>query len=275
MAKTGIFLKYVVMFALVGSLESLLTVKAIDMMDPYKRKSNPNRDLIATGAGNLIAGLLGGLPMISEVARSSANVNSGAKTRWANVFHGMFILLFVLFASQFLELIPNCALAAMLISVGIKLAHPKEFAHVYHIGKEQLAIFIITIFFTLFEDLLVGIFAGIVLKMIFHIFNGVPIKNFFTTPVSVSFIDGHYILKLEGSAVFTNYLRLKDKLDAIPPQQKVTIDATEVQLIDHNTLAAMEQFEKEYTEDGGKFEFVGLDNMKPLSNHGLSTRKRK
>ena len=111
--------------------------------------------------------------------------------------------------------------------------------------------------------------------MIFHIFNGVPIKNFFTTPVSVSFIDGHYILKLEGSAVFTNYLRLKDKLDAIPPQQKVTIDATEVQLIDHNTLAAMEQFEKEYTEDGGKFEFVGLDNMKPLSNHGLSTRKRK
>ena len=275
MAKTGIFLKYVVMFALVGSLESLLTVKAIDMLDPYKRKSNPNRDLIATGAGNLIAGLLGGLPMISEVARSSANVNSGAKTRWANVFHGMFILLFVLFASQFLELIPNCALAAMLISVGIKLAHPKEFAHVYHIGKEQLAIFIITIFFTLYEDLLVGIFAGIVLKMIFHIFNGVPIKNFFTTPVSVSFIDGHYILKLEGSAVFTNYLRLKDKLDAIPPQQKVTIDATEVQLIDHNTLAAMEQFEKEYTEDGGKFEFVGLDNMKPLSNHGLSTRKRK
>ncbi|MFN9320035.1 MAG: SulP family inorganic anion transporter [Chitinophagales bacterium] len=274
-AKTGVFIKYVVMFALVGSLESLLTVKAIDMIDPYKRKSNPNKDLIAIGVGNLIAGLLGGLPMISEVARSSANFNSGAKTRWANVFHGMFILLFVLFASQFLELIPNCALAAMLISVGIKLAHPKEFAHVYHIGKDQLAIFLVTIFFTLYEDLLVGIFAGIILKMIFHRMNGVPLKNFFTTPVSVSFNDGPYLLKLEGSAVFTNYLRLKDKMDAIPPHQKVTIDATEVKLIDHNTLAAIEQFKKEYTADGGSFDIVGLDKLKPLSGHNLATRKLK
>ena len=97
------------------------------------------------------------------------------------------------------------------------------------------------------------------------------LRIFFTTPVSVSFIDGHYILKLEGSAVFTNYLRLKDKLDAIPPQQKVTIDATEVQLIDHNTLAAMEQFEKEYTEDGGEFEMIGPDKLKPLSSHNLAT----
>lgn len=275
MSQTTTFIKYVVMFALVGSLEALLTVKAIDMMDPYKRKSNTNKDLIAIGVGNMFAGLLGGLPMISEVARSSANVSSGARTQWANLFHGIFILLFVVFASQFLELIPNAALAAMLISVGIKLAHPKEFAHVYHIGKDQLAIFLITIFFTLYEDLLVGIFAGMLLKMIFHMINGVPLKNFFTTPVAVSFNDGHYLLKLEGSAVFTNYLRLKDKMDAIPPHQKVTIDATDVKLIDHNTLVAIEQFEKEYTEDGGEFEFVGLDNLKPLSKHGLSTRKKK
>lgn len=271
----GIFIKYVVMFALVGSLEALLTVKAVDMMDTYKRKSNTNKDLIALGIGNIFAGLLGGLPMISEVARSSANVNNGAKTRWANVFHGIFILLFVLFASHYLELIPNAALAAMLISVGIKLAHPKEFAHVYHIGKEQLVIFLITVFFTLYEDLLVGIFAGMLLKMIFHIMNGVPIKNFFTTPVEVSFNDGHYLLKLQGAAVFTNYLRLKDKLDAIPPGNKVTIDASEVKLIDHNTLSALSAFEKEYRQDGGEYELIGLDNLKPLSGHQLASRKLK
>jgi len=271
----GIFIKYVIMFALVGSLEALLTVKAVDMMDPYKRKSNTNKDLIALGIGNLFAGFLGGLPMISEVARSSANVNNGGKTRWANVYHGIIILIFVLFASHFLELIPNCALAAMLISVGIKLAHPKEFSHMLHIGKEQLAIFLVTIFFTLFEDLLVGIFAGMLLKMLIHIYNGAPISAFFTTPVAVSFDDGHYILKLQKAAVFTNYIRLKDKMDAIPPGLKVTIDASEVKLIDHSVMENIHQFEKEYIAHGGECEIIGLDQLKPLSNHAMATRKWK
>ncbi|MFM6948240.1 MAG: SulP family inorganic anion transporter, partial [Aquirufa sp.] len=117
--QTGIFIKFVIMFALVGSLESLLTVKAMDMLDPFRRKSDANKDLIATGIGNTIAAVLGGLPMISEVARSSANIANGAKTRWANFFHGFFILIFVLLASHLIELIPNTALAAMLITVGV------------------------------------------------------------------------------------------------------------------------------------------------------------
>jgi len=114
--QTGVFIKYVIMFALVGSLESLLTVKAIDLVDPYRRKSNTNQDLIAVGVGNTASALLGGLPMISEVARSSANVNQGAKTRWANFFHGVFLLGFVLVATPVIEMIPNSALAAMLIT---------------------------------------------------------------------------------------------------------------------------------------------------------------
>ena len=116
-AQTGNFIKYVIMFALVGTLESLLTVKAIDMQDPFKRKSDTNKDLIAVGAGNTLAAIFGGLPMISEVARSSANVANGAKTRWANFFHGLFILIFVLFASRYIEMIPNAALAAMVGNV--------------------------------------------------------------------------------------------------------------------------------------------------------------
>lgn len=273
-SQTGTFIKYVLMFALVGSLEALLTVKAVDMLDPQRRKSDSNKELIALGIGNIFAGLLGGLPMISEVARSTANINAGARTRWSNVFHGLWILLFVLLGSQVLELIPNCALAAMLISVGIKLAHPREFMHMFHIGKEQLAIFIVTIFFTLYEDLLVGIFAGIALEMIFHLAHGVQFKNFFSTVVSVSFHEGHYIVKLGGSAVFTNYLRLKDKLNAIPPANRVTLDVTEVNMIDHSVMTNIRRFEQEYVSNGGQLDIVGLESLKPLSEHTLATLKK-
>ena len=180
------------MFALVGSLESLLTVKAIDLSDPWKRKSDNNKDLIAIGIGNAITSVLGGLPMISEVARSSANVAQGAKTRWANFFHGFFILVFVLVASRYIEMIPNAALAAMLISVGIRLSHPKEFIHTFNIGKEQLAIFIVTIVVTLLEDLLIGIAAGMLLKIIIHLVNGAPLSSLFKVPVLISFEGDNY-----------------------------------------------------------------------------------
>jgi MFS superfamily sulfate permease-like transporter len=125
------------MFALVGTVESLLTVKAIDSLDAYKRKSNYNKDLIAVGIGNIFVGSLGGLPMISEVARSSANVNNGAQTRWANFFHGLFLLIAVLTIAPIIELIPNAALAAMLIAVGYRLASPNEFIKTYKIGKSR------------------------------------------------------------------------------------------------------------------------------------------
>jgi MFS superfamily sulfate permease-like transporter len=105
-SQAGIFVKYVIMVALVGSLESLLTVKAIDMLDPWKRKSDPNKDMIAIGIANTLSAVFGGLPMISEVARSSANVANGGRTRWANFFHGLFLLLSALLAYQVLELIP-------------------------------------------------------------------------------------------------------------------------------------------------------------------------
>jgi len=252
-----------------------LTVKAIDMMDPFKRKSNSNQDLIAIGIGNTIAGIFGGLPMISEVARSSSNVNNGAKTRWANFFHGFFILSFVLLASHLIELIPNTALAAMLITVGIKLAHPKEFIHIFQIGKEQLAIFLITIFFTLYEDLLIGIFAGMLLKMIIHMFNGAPLSAIFKAPAKVSFDDDkHYLVEVDKAAVFTNWLGIKAKLDAIPSDMNITIDLCNTKLIDHSVMENLHHFEHDYTATGGTVKILCADDHVPLSSHKLAARKK-
>ncbi len=273
-SQTGTFLKYVIMIALVGSLESLLTVKAIDMLDPYKRTSDANKDIIAVGVGNSLSALLGGLPMISEVARSSANISYGARTRWANFFHGFFLLVFLLFALPVIELIPNTALAAMLISVGIKLAHPKEFIHIFHIGKEQLAIFLVTIFFTLHEDLLVGIAAGILLKMAIHVYHGAPLSSLFRSDIAVSFNDGKYLVEVGRSAVFTNYLALKSKLEAIPAGMDLTLDLGDTRLVDHTVMENVRHFEHHYVRSGGTFRLRGLDGHQPLSGHQLSARRK-
>ncbi|MFM1745017.1 MAG: hypothetical protein RLZZ630_954 [Bacteroidota bacterium] len=274
LAMMGTFIRYVIMFALVGSLESLLTVKAIDMLDPWKRRSDANRDLIAVGIGNACAALLGGLPMISEVARSSANVANGARTRWANFFHGFFLLFFLLTAVQFIELTPNTALAAMLITVGIRLAHPREFIHVFEIGKEQLAIFLVTIFFTLFEDLLVGIAAGMLLKLLIHVVNGAPVSALFRVPAEVSFNEKKYLVKVSRAALFSNYIGLKSILEAIPREMELEVDFSDVKLVDHTVLENLHQFEHAFTSSGGTFRITGLENHTAFSNHQRAARKR-
>ncbi len=274
--QTGLFIKFVIMFALVGSLESLLTVKAMDMLDPFKRKSDANKDLIATGIGNTLVAILGGLPMISEVARSSANIANGAKTRWANFFHGFFILAFVLLASHWIELIPNTALAAMLITVGIKLTHPKEFIHTLEKGKEQLLIFIVTILFTLGVDLLVGIAAGILTEILVNLFNGKPLSAIFKAPTSVSFTNEAYLVEISDAAVFTNYLGIKRKLEAIPPGFFVTIDLSKTHLVDHSVMENFEHFKNNYEMDGvGKVIIIGLEKHRSLSGHKAGARKKR
>ncbi len=271
----GVFLKYVILFSLIGSLESLLTVKAIDMQDPHRRKSNANKDLIAVGLGNFLAGILGGLPMISEVARSSANVANGAKTRWSNFFHGFFLLVFMLFLMPLIQMIPNAALAAMLIGVGFKLAHPKEFAHVFHIGKEQLLIFITTIVFTLGIDLLAGIFAGIVLKLIIHLINNAPLQNLFNAPIEVLEQQGDFYVKIQNAAIFSNWLGIKKELDAIPHGSNVYIDLQNTRLVDHSVMENLQHFELDYEALGGKVEIIGLNEHSALSDYKTSTRKKK
>ncbi|MDF1711941.1 MAG: SulP family inorganic anion transporter [Akkermansiaceae bacterium] len=273
-SQTGIFIKFVIMVALVGSLESLLTVKAIDLLDPWKRKADANKDMIAIGVANTLAGVLGGLPMISEVARSSANVAQGARTRWANFFHGAFLLVSVLLAYQVLELIPNAALAAMLIAVGIKLAHPKEFTHMLKVGPEQLAIFVTTIFFTLFEDLLIGIAAGMVLKAIIHMFRGASLKSLFRAGVAVEEKDDEISIHFGDAAIFTNYLGIKEALDKIPAGKKVRFDFAKTVVVDHSVMENLHHFEADYTRAGGKVEFIGLEELNPASAHPMAARSR-
>lgn len=273
-AQMGVFLKYVIMFALVGTIESLLTVKAIDAMDPYRRKSNYNKDLIAVGIGNCLAGILGGLPMISEVARSSANVNNGAKTRWANFFHGIFLLISVLLLVPVLEMIPNAALAAMLIGVGYRLAAPKEFYKTYKIGLDQLIIFTSTIIATLATDLLVGVAVGILVKFVTHLFFGVPVKSLFKANVVVNKIDDdNYEMKVREAAIFSNYLIIKKYFAKIPPNAILTIDFTDAMVVDHTFMDHLNTLESIMHSNGGNLVIKGIEKHKHLSTHPLAARR--
>ena len=273
-SNTGIFIQYVILFALIGSIESLLTVKAIDKMDPYKRHSNTNKDLIGVGIGNTISGILGGLPMISEVARSSANVTNGARTRWANFFHGLFLLIALIIAVPFINMIPNSALAAMLIYVGFKLAHPKEFKHMWHVGIDQFFIFIVTVILTLATDLLVGVMTGIVLEMIVNFIHGASLKGAFKTKDShVVIKKGIFVLELSPDSVFTNILGLKRSMDSIPPKQEVIIDFRKAKIVDHTTMLALHQYAELYHESGGQIHFEGKENLIKTGHDKNSTLK--
>lgn len=270
-----IFLKYVLMFTLVGSLESLLTGKAVDLLDPYKRKANLSKDLTAVGVGNMIAGLLGGLPMISEVARSAANINNGGQTRWANLFHGLSLLLFVVLLTPLIKMVPVASLAAMLIFVGFRLAAPREFVHAYHIGLEQLFLFSITVIVTICSDLLIGIGAGITAKLIIQLVLGVPLKYVFRQPISLAQQGDEHLLEVEGAATFSNLLNLKKYLNRVPAGSRLRVNFAKAQYVDHTVLENLHHFQRDYEANGGKFILEGIDRHKPLSKHPLAARRSK
>ena len=270
-------IKYIVMFALVGSLESLLSTKAIDSLDPFKRKSNMNKDLMGIGIGNTFAGLVGGLPMISEIVRSSANIDNGGRTVWSNFFHGIFLLVFVAFFPLLIHQIPLAALAAMLVYTGFRLASPKEFHTTYKIGTEQLLIFLITIVATLATDLLIGIGLGILTKFILHLLSGLPLKNTFKPHLNLhaEIEKGEYTVTIHQSAVFSNYIKLKKFLDTLPRHKAIIIDFTHANLVDHTVMENLHQYQHAYTHDGGEFKLVGLEHLQKKSSHHLASRKLK
>jgi MFS superfamily sulfate permease-like transporter len=272
---TGFGIQMMITYSLVASLESLLTAAAIDKLDPYKRVTNYNKELFAKGGGNILSSAIGGLPIIAEVVRSSANVNNGAKTRWANFYHGIFLLIFVVFLGKIIHQIPLAALAAMLMVTGYRLAAPKEFAKTHKVGKEQLAIFVSTVIFTLATDLLIGILVGIVVKLIIHLINGVPLKSLFKPFFTMEVIDEeHYVIDVEHSAIFSNFMSLKKHLEELPPGKKITIDFTNTKLVDHSVRSHLHELAEAYHRKGGEFYIIGLDNHTSLSDHPRATVKK-
>jgi len=266
------------MFFVIGSLESVLSAKAIDLLDPWKRKTKMNRDLIAIGVGNLCASMIGGLPMISEIVRSKANIDNGARTRFANFWHGMFLLACVALIPFYLHRIPLAALAAMLIYTGYRLAHPNEFIHVYRIGKEQLAIFVTTLVMVLATDLLVGVAVGILLKMVIHLANGVSLKSLFKPYIEVQEInDDTSLILARESAVFSNWLPFRRQIEQIGLVQKrnLIIDVSGTKLIDHSVMEKLEEVQQDFEQAGLAFEVRGLNLLESFSDNVHATRKRR
>lgn len=271
---SAVSLKYIAMFALVGSIESLLSAKAVDMLDPHKRRSDLDKDLLATGVGNLICGIFGGLPMISEIVRSSANISYGAKSRLSNFFHGLFLLLFVAFAPMLIHRIPLAALAALLIFTGVRLASPSEFVKTFRIGAEQLAIFSFTLVVTLATDLLVGVAAGIVLKTVVHVVNGAPLRSLFRPEIETHQSEGRVVLRVRHAAVFTNYLIIKRYLVRQDGAKHVELDLSHARLVDHTTMERLHELEHEFAQQGRHLRILGLEQHQGLSKHPLAARKK-
>jgi len=176
------------------------------------------------------------------------------------------------FTLQFSDLIPNAALAAMLIGVGFRLANPKEFAHMLHIGWEQLVIFCATILATLATDLLVGIGFGILVKIIIENINGVPLGSIFKADYS---IDGN-TMRIKKAAVFSNWLGIQSAMKKIELTSNFTIDVSECKVVDHTVMENLHNLERDFKNSGGSLIVTGTDNMVMSSrhHHPLSARKR-
>lgn len=269
---TGAFWVSVTGFALVSSIESLLSAKAVDTLDPYKRQSNLDKDLLAMGLGSSIAASIGGLPMISEIVRSSANITYGAKTQWSNFFHGLFLLVFLFFGVVVIEMIPIAALAAMLVFTGFKLASPKEFKHMYQIGIAQLIVFVITLIAVLATDLIVGIVIGILVEYVFLFTKGVKINELFKAKMTRE----EKTLNLKSSHTFSNYLSLKKNLDTTFNTNKtIVLNFANVKFIDHTVLKHLTNYQFIVKQNNKELIFKNLDSLTPLSKHHLASRVNK
>src|SRR5690606_15331387 len=234
---------WVLMFAVIGTLESLLSAKAMDLIDPFRRRTNFDRDNTAVGVGNLLSALTGGLPMISEIVRSRANIDNGARTRYANLYHGLLLLGFVAAVPALISLIPLSALGAMLVYTGFRLAHPKEFVHVLKIGTDQFAVYVATIIGVLATDLLVGIAIGIGVDALLHVLHGAPIAALLRPRVEVDKTgDGRVVLAVQRAAVFTSWIGLKRCIERhAGGASEVVVDLSSTRLVDHTVMAKLHE----------------------------------
>ena len=272
------FITAVIAITLICLIETLLSIKAIDKIDPEKRRSNFNKDLVGVGVATMISGVLGGLPVVTVIARSSVNVNHGAKTRLSGLFNAIFVMSMVLFLASFLNKVPISILASILVFTGYKLAGPSHWKKIYKVGKDQFVIFLITIIATLSSNLnngiLLGILATVVTQIILVKKPALFVQSIFKPNVlAIGEDDGKYFVGVKGISNFINYLKLKKSLDAIPSKQHVILDFSLTRFVDHSVMEHVYEYSDDYKSKGGVFEIIGLDIHDPHSNHPLAARK--
>lgn len=226
--------------AAVASIETLLCIEAADKMDPLKRFTNTNTELKAQGVGNMLSGLIGGLPMTSVIVRTSANVNSGAKTKISAIAHGFLLLISVIAIPTILNRIPLACLAAVLLMTGWKLAHPTVFKHMWQNGKLQFAPFIITVVAIVFTDLLKGVAIGLAVSIFFILRANMKLAYFFKKEEHHAGETIHINLAQEVS--FLNKAAIKQTLAHLPENSKVVINASNSAYIDHDVIELIRDF---------------------------------
>jgi len=262
----------------IASVVTLASARAVDQLDPYKRTTNLNKDLIGVGLSTMVSGALGGLPIINVIVRSTVNVNNGAQTKWSNLYHGIYLAIFVLILSPVLKSIPLAALAAILVYTGFKLASPKVFKRAYDQGVEQLLFLSTTLIITLYSDLLYGIIGGILFTLILHMllakvgFIGF-FKKIYKSGSKVTLLDnGTYDVKLKGISNFLYALQLDKLLEDIPLGSNIKIDLSQSRLVDLSIMENLIEIKRMHDNNGGNVRLVGMDNHVASTSHNRALK---
>lgn len=250
-----------VTIAVIASLETLLSLEATDKLDPLKRLAPTNRELKAQGVGNIISGLLGGLPMTAVIVRSSANINAGGKTSLSCFVHGLLLLVSVLFFARYLNAIPLSCLAAILLYTGYKLAKPALFIEHFKKGMSQFLPFVITVIAILLTDLLKGMAIGMVLGLFF------VIRANYHAAITMTQKGKHYQLTFNKDVSFLNKALLRQFILLIGENSTVTIDAQKAQFIDHDILETLEDFISAAPDSNISVEVIDLYGKENMKDH--------
>lgn len=251
--------------AIIASLETLLSIEAVDKIDPFKRNSPTNRELLAQGVGNTAAGLLGGIPMTSVIVRSSANVNSGARTRQSAILHGVWLLLALLTIPNIINLIPLSSLAAILLHTGYKLAQPAAFKQMWHKGLDQFIPFTVTIVAVVLTDLLTGVGIGLLVAMFYILRNN--LSNAFEYEIEENEEGAKITFTLAEEVTFLNKAAIQKALYGLPRRiGEVVIDGSQSRFIDKDVIEVIKDYEQHGTAKGKHIELVGIVNKKNVPN---------
>jgi len=233
-----------VTIAIVASLETLLCVEATDKLDPEKHVTPTNRELVAQGVGNAVSGFVGGLPVTQVIVRSSANIQSGAKTKNSAILHGLLLLVAVLLFASVLNLVPLSVLAAILLVVGYKLAKPELFATMYRLGPSQFGPFIVTISAILATDLLTGVLLGLAVGVIVVLYRNYSSSHTIERVETDDSKTGHIVhVRLAEQVSFLSRGALLRELSTVPDGSHVSLDLSRTRSIDHDVLEILQDFE--------------------------------